>query len=127
LIWQQLKNGLVGNVEFTFTEFWERFTVGPVGEILLTTVTVPANPLMLVTFSNSEVSDETLGTVRDKTPGAVWRSKYGWFVNLAVCAVSDSAVVVPLEIVTQTPPATLLLAHPVWNPIGLLADVPVML
>ena len=36
--------------------------------------------------------------------------------NVPDCMVSGTAVLVPFEIVTQTPPATLVLVQPVWNP-----------
>jgi hypothetical protein len=122
LIWQHPNNGLDGNEAFTFTLVGITVTVGPAGDTLLAIVTVPENPLMLVTFSNSVVSDDPSGTVSDGTDAAVWRSKYAWLVNLAICAVSGTGVVDPLRIVMQMPLLTLEEPHPVWNPIGLFTD-----
>ena len=47
-------------------------------------------------------------------------------LNLAVCDVSGTGVVVPLVIVTQTPPVTLVPVQPVRNVIGVLAEFATM-
>ena len=39
--------------------------------------------------------------------------------NVPACAVSGSAVVPPPEIVTHTPPVTLVAVQPVWYAIGI--------
>jgi hypothetical protein len=122
LIWQQLNSGLDGNEALTFTVAGRIVTVGPGGDTLPASVTVPPNPLTLVTFSNRDVSDDPLGTVSDGTDAAVCRSKYAWLVNLAIWAVSGTGVVDPLRIVMQTPFPTLDELHPVWNPIGLFVE-----
>jgi hypothetical protein len=70
LIWQHPNNGLDGNEAFTFTLVGITVTVGPAGDTLLAIVTVPENPLMLVTFTNKVVSDDPLGTVRNGTGAA---------------------------------------------------------
>ena len=113
LIWQQKNPALDGFVEFTFTVVWESLTIGPDGETLLASVTVPPNALMLVTFNSSVVSDEPTGTVSDGTLAAVWRSKYAWLVNFAICDVSGTGVVDPLRMVMQMPLPTLDEVHPV--------------
>jgi hypothetical protein len=49
-------------------------------------------------------------------------SKYAMLLNFAACAVSGSGMFPPLEMVTQTPPATLFLVQPFWKSIGDLAE-----
>lgn len=61
-----------------------------------------------------------IGIIGALNPAAGSRVKYARSVNVAPCTVSGSGVGVPFDIDTQTPPLTLVLEHPVWNPIGVL-------
>ena len=100
--------------------------IGPAGVTVFAMFTVPVKLSTLATVSdNVEASVPPSSTVNDPTDG--WRSKYGSLVNFAVCTVSGLGTVDPLVIVTQVPPLTLVVPHPVWNAIGVLKVAPVML
>lgn len=88
--------------------------VGPVGETGVAMLTVPAKPLMLVTFSARDVvSVAPRETVSDGlAPKAACTSKYGWFENFALCAVSGLLPVAPLLMVIHNPLLMLVFEQP---------------
>jgi len=108
----------------TVTLFGMIETVGPTGEEETPRSTVPAKEFRLGTRTVTVRSMSPLETSR--LPALGTRSKYIWLLNLAVCDVSGSGVVDPLNIATQTPPGTLVPVQPVWNVIGVLAEFATM-
>jgi len=99
--------------------------MGPAGEHDTLTATVPENVLRLVTTTSwNRFGGSPFDTCIVLVLGT--RSKYPVtiLVNLAVCAFSWSGIAVPLWMVTQIPPETLVLLQPVWKMIGDFAEFP---
>ena len=90
--------------------------VGPVGETDVVSVMVPLKPLILVKVTVEDAHDPP-GVVR--LEGLVVMEKSGegtLLLKVAVWTVSGTGIGVPFATVTHTPPLTLVLVQPVWNP-----------
>ena len=104
-----------------------RVAVGPVGETDVVSVMVPLKPLILVKVTVEDAHDPP-GVVR--LEGLVVMEKSGegtLLLKVAVWTVSGTGIRVPFATVTHTPPLTLVLAQPVWNPRAIPRVVPVTL
>lgn len=101
--------------------------VGPSGATEVLRLTSPVKLLRLVTMI-CEVPE--VPRIRDRVDGFALVAKLGTpgrLLKLAVWAVSGTAVAEPSNIVMQSPPATLVLEHPVWKARSALEPEPVML
>lgn len=94
------------------------------GATLVDRVIVPENPPKLARVTVEEL-EELRGMVR--VTGFAVIEKSPALLKTAVCTVSGSGVGVPLAMVTQIPPETLVLEQPVWKPRGIPEVRPVML
>ena len=98
--------------------------MGPPGEHDELIVTVPENWFKLTTLTKSFVSESPFASWIVRVLGVMSKYPPRIFVNLAIWEFSASTAVAPLEIVTQTPPETLVFVHPVWKLIGEFAVFP---
>jgi len=104
-----------------------RVAVGPAGETDVISVMVPLRPLRLANVT-VEVPHEPGGIVRLAGPALMEKSGKGaLLLNEAAWTVSGTGIVDPFATVTHTPPLTLVLAQPVWNPRAIPEVVPVTL
>jgi len=104
-----------------------RVAVGPAGETDVISVMVPLKPLRLANVT-VEVPHEPGGIVRLVGPALMEKSGKGaLLLNVAAWTVSGTGIVDPFATVTHTPPLTLVLLQPVWNPRAIPEVVPVTL
>ena len=104
-----------------------RVVVGPVGETDVVSVMVPLKPLMLAKV-RVDVAHEPAGIARLEGLAVMEKSGDGTLLlKLAVPTVSGTGRGVPFATVTHTPPLTLVLVQPVWNPTVIPEVVPVTL
>jgi len=104
-----------------------RFAVGPVGETEVVMVMVPLKPLMLAKVT-VDVAHEPGDVVRLAGLGLMEKSGEGaLLLKVAVWTVSGTGIGVPFATVTHTPPLTLVLMQPVWNPSVIPGVAPVTL
>ena len=104
-----------------------RVAVGPAGETDVISVMVPMKPMRLANLT-VEVPHEPGGIVRLAGPALMEKSDKGaLLLNVATWTVSGTGIVDPFATVTHTPPLTLVLLQPVWNPRAIPEVVPVTL
>ena len=93
-----------------------RVAVSPNGETNVPRARVPLKPLRLVKVM-VDIAHDPVGTVRLEGLAAMEKSGDGApLLNVAVWTVSGTGMGVPSATVTHTPPPTLVLIQPVWNP-----------
>jgi len=93
-----------------------RVAISPNGETNVLRARVPLKPLRLVKVM-VDIAHDPVGTVR--LEGLAVMEKSGDdapLLNVAVWTVSGTEMGVPFATVTHTPPLTLVLIQPVWNP-----------
>jgi hypothetical protein len=104
-----------------------RAAVGPGGETDVVSVMVPLKPLMLVKVT-VEVAHKPAGVVRLEGLAVMEKSGDGAvLLKVAVWTASGTGPGLPFATVTHTPPLTLVLVQPVWNPTVIPEVVPVTL
>ena len=115
-----------GSVEFKIMVLGEIVTVGPIGDTLPVIATTPENPFRLVALTRKEPEDPCASPISLAGDG-VCNENVGRLANIAVWILSIFGVGVPFAIVTQIPPPTLVVEHPVWNPTVVAKVAPVTL
>jgi len=115
-----------GIVEFKLTLLGEMVAVGPVGDTVPVIATTPEKPFRLVALTRKK-PEEPCASPINLTGDSVCNENVGRLANIAVWIFSIFGVGVPFAIVTQIPPPTLVVEHPVWNPTVVARVAPVTL